>query len=98
MRLTTKQQQDIKEIVTNIDSSAKVYLFGSRADDSKKGGDVDLLVQLDHDAEEPAMLGARVSTRVSRGMWGRKVDVVLDAPNLKRQSIHKVALATGIKL
>lgn len=42
MRLN--KASDIKSIIRSFDQSAKVYLYGSRTDDSKKGGDIDLLV------------------------------------------------------
>ena len=44
MRLKTEEINAIKSTVHNLDQEATVFLFGSRADDSKKGGDIDLLV------------------------------------------------------
>jgi uncharacterized protein len=44
MRLTSAETVSIKKIFSELDSEALVYLYGSRADDSKKGGDIDLLV------------------------------------------------------
>jgi predicted nucleotidyltransferase len=44
MRLSTNEINSIKEALSEIDRDAKVYLFGSRVDDHKKGGDIDLLV------------------------------------------------------
>lgn len=37
------------------------------------------------------MLAARLAARASRAMDGRKVDVLLSAPNLKRLPVHEVA-------
>ena len=47
MRLSDKERSTIKEAVAEIDPLAKIFLFGSRTDDSKKGGDIDLLIMSD---------------------------------------------------
>ncbi len=44
MRLTDREQFEIKNVIAGLDSEAKVYLFGSRADDNARGGDIDLLI------------------------------------------------------
>ena len=44
MRLTDREKEEILAAVRRFDENARVFLFGSRADDSKKGGDIDLLV------------------------------------------------------
>ena len=44
MRLSEKQIKVLKDKLNSISSNAKLYLFGSRVDDTKKGGDIDLLV------------------------------------------------------
>jgi len=47
MRLSKTEQQIIKDAVLSIDPQARIYLFGSRADDTKRGGDIDLLIATD---------------------------------------------------
>jgi predicted nucleotidyltransferase len=44
VRLTQKEVDTIKTSVLSIDPNAKVYLFGSRTDMMKKGGDIDILI------------------------------------------------------
>jgi len=44
MRLSEHEKNTIRQSVLALDKDAKVYLFGSRADDTKKGGDIDILV------------------------------------------------------
>lgn len=75
-----------------------VRLFGSRLHDSGKGGDVDLLLELPRSPANPAGLAAQVAGRISRAMQGRKVDVLIVAPNLRRMPVHEVALREGVLL
>ena len=44
MRLKKNEIEKIKKVITKYDTHADIYLFGSRVDDDKKGGDIDLLV------------------------------------------------------
>ena len=44
MRLSSDEAQTLKSTLRFLSNSAKLYLFGSRVDDSKRGGDIDLLV------------------------------------------------------
>ena len=44
MRLKVEEREVIKNAVHLFDADAKIFLFGSRADDNKKGGDIDLLI------------------------------------------------------
>ena len=99
MRISTKQQQDIKKIVNQLaGSQAIVTRFGSRVDDTKKGGDVYILVELADSVDSPALLASKLSVKISNLMFGRKVDVLLSAPNLDSLTIHKHARLNGITL
>ena len=99
MRLTSDQVELIKSTAkTLLGDGVRVRLFGSRVDDQAKGGDVDLLVEVKSPLGEPAVVSARMASQISRGMQGRKVDVVLKAPNLKEQPIHRIALQHGVVL
>jgi predicted nucleotidyltransferase len=99
MRLTPQQVDLIRRTVAQwAGAGASVRLFGSRVDDSAKGGDVDLLIDCPQPVDGPAMLAARLGARISRAIGGRKVDVLLAAPNLQEGEIHRIARARGILL
>ncbi len=44
MRIKEDEREILRESVRERDPDAMVYLFGSRADDKAKGGDIDILV------------------------------------------------------
>jgi predicted nucleotidyltransferase len=99
MRLTPSQIAAIRTSTALLaGDAARVWLFGSRVRDDARGGDVDLLLELDEAVTEPAQLSARLAAQVSRAMYGRKVDVLIKAPNLQFLPIHSIALAEGIRL
>jgi uncharacterized protein len=44
MRLSIDEAKAIRQCVLRFDPIAEVFLFGSRTDDSRRGGDIDLLI------------------------------------------------------
>jgi len=99
MRLQAASVETIRRVVRDeAGLRARVRLFGSRLDDAARGGDVDLLVELPEAPAHPALLAARVAGRVSRAMHGRRVDVLLAAPGLRRLPIHDIAEREGVLL
>jgi len=96
MRLTDRQAASIVRLAHELAGEhACVRVFGSRLHDHAHGGDLDLLLELPEPVANPALLAARLSAKVSRLMHGRKVDVLLAAPNLMRLPIHEIAMKEG---
>lgn len=99
MRLSPQQITAIRcDVAQLAGDAARVWLFGSRVRDEARGGDVDLLVELNEPVAEPAQLSARLAARISRSIYGRKVDVLIQAPNLLKLPIHAIAFTEGIRL
>jgi len=96
MRLTDSQIQAIRQIARQVaGEQTRVRIFGSRLDDDAQGGDVDLMLELPEPVINPALLAAQMCAKVSRAMHGRKVDVLISAPNLMRLPIHDIAFKEG---
>jgi predicted nucleotidyltransferase len=96
MRLTDYQTQAIRQFAHQVGGEqSRVRVFGSRLDDTAKGGDLDLLLELPDPVDNPALMAARLSALVSRVMFGRKVDVLLSAPNLVHLPSHELAFREG---
>lgn len=96
MRLTDEQALVICQIARQVaGKQSLVRVFGSRLDDTAHGGDLDLMLELTEPVDSPALMAAQVSAQVSRVMHGRKVDVLLSAPNLMRLPIHDIAFKEG---
>lgn len=70
-------------------------VFGSRLDDAVNGGDLDLMLELPESVDNPALMAAQMAAQVSRAMHGRKVDILVSAPNLMRLPIHDMAFKEG---
>ncbi|MEQ1667969.1 MAG: nucleotidyltransferase domain-containing protein [Sulfuriferula sp.] len=98
MRLNPAEIAIIQNAFLTTFSEGTLYLFGSRVDDNKRGGDIDLLVEMAEPVANPALVAAQFSAKISRLMHGRKVDVLLSAPNLMRLPIHDIAFEQGLKL
>lgn len=99
MRLSEAHVRAIRQIVRETaGEQARVSVFGSRVNDRSRGGDLDLLIDLPVPVDAPALLSARLAARVSRALAGRRVDVLISAPNLAHLPIHDIARETGTAL
>ncbi|WP_026295638.1 nucleotidyltransferase family protein [Aromatoleum toluclasticum] len=99
MRLSTEQARVIRQAAAEVfGDEAGVWLFGSRADDTRRGGDIDLLVSpVRLDAQERLLRKIRFLACLERCLGERKVDVVIEAPGDERP-IVRVAHQTGVRL
>ncbi len=99
MRLTQDQQTAIRSASAEIfGEEAEVWLFGSRVDDSKRGGDIDLLIRPDHFLASPA-LPRKICflSKLERLLGERKIDVIIEEPGDSRP-IVRIAHETGVRL
>lgn len=87
MRLEKKDIQNIKEVIHSKISDAKIYLFGSRVDDAKKGGDIDLFVKTSQDIKLKDEL--TILTLLELNGILRKVDLIVDTPNRDKSEFFK---------
>lgn len=97
MRLNPDQIEIIRHATRDaFGPGAEVFLFGSRVDDNKRGGDVDLLV---HPDKADHLLGRKIRFLglLERQLGERKIDVVIEAPGDTRP-IVQVARETGVLL
>lgn len=95
MRLTDNEVKALRESFYQVFESGNIYLFGSRVDDSLKGGDIDLYIQTDKkNANLDKKLDFLVSVKEKIG--DQKIDVIISKDSNKL--IEKEALQTGILL
>jgi predicted nucleotidyltransferase len=96
MRLTEYQAKIIKENCQTIfGEQAQVYLFGSRTDDNRRGGDIDLyIIPVSHEnlLEKELSLAARLQQQLG----DQRIDIVLSRD--KNRPIEQQAIQTGVKL
>ncbi len=99
MRLTPQQRQLIHDTAEQMfGAGTRVLLFGSRVDDSQKGGDIDLLLEVDQPLENRPAAAARFAGKLERVLGQRRIDVLIIDPNTALQTIHNVARETGVAL
>ncbi|TAH00984.1 MAG: nucleotidyltransferase domain-containing protein [Sphingobacteriales bacterium] len=98
MRLNNIQIDIIKAQTALIfGAKAKIYLFGSRVDDAKKGGDIDLLISTDNNTQNQRDKINLLIVNLILAMGEQKIDILFDNQQIK-SSIIATALKTGIQL
>lgn len=99
MRISPEQRQVIVQAARQqLGEQAQVRLFGSRAHDHLKGGDLDLLVELPHLPADATWQAAHLEARLEQLLGEQKIDVVLAGPENAAWPIVVEARQTGVPL
>jgi len=101
MRLTHEQVNIIKRaVIDTFGDTANVWLFGSRVDDCKRGGDIDLLIETEEtDVMKIVKTELTFMVELQMQLGEQKIDVLVDYPTRKvTPPIFEVAKQTGILL
>jgi len=94
MRLTRYEVDAIKNCFTQVFSAGQIYLFGSRTDDTEKGGDIDLYLKL-NDATNWHEKN-KVLVNLKSKIGDQKIDVIISKD--VNSVIEQEAVLTGILL
>lgn len=99
MRLTENQRQAIKSAVTRvIGAGSRVWLFGSRVDDRKRGGDIDLLIETETLVPSRVDALCQIEGALAVRLGNRKIDVLLKDARTADTPIILAARQTGVLL
>ena len=97
MRLSAYYQQTIiNETQRLFGITACVYLFGSRVDDTKKGGDIDLYIET---TRQENLFDKKIALLMAlhKQLGEQKIDIIINDFSQEKM-IYTIAKQTGIKL
>ena len=88
MRLNQQEIKTVREVLYSTDPKGHLWLFGSRADDTKKGGDIDLYFETSRpiNMKKTLQLEYQLASRC-----GVKVDLLIRNQTDAEQPIHTIA-------
>ncbi|HHX60838.1 MAG TPA: nucleotidyltransferase domain-containing protein [Epulopiscium sp.] len=93
MRLEAYEVKSIRDVIYNMDPKAKVYLFGSRVDDTKKGGDIDLLI-ISEGLDK--IDGWTIKDEICDRIGQQKIDIIITKDT--EEPFVRIALREGVLL
>jgi predicted nucleotidyltransferase len=76
MRISKAEEKVLTEAVQTADADARIWLFGSRTDDAKKGGDIDIAILSPKIGVSERMKIRRSITDI---LGEQKIDIVVSA-------------------
>ncbi len=80
--------------------AVELRLYGSRSDDQKKGGDIDLLLRAPNDILSRVQdLKFRINIEMQKRIGEQKIDLlVIGDQNLPEEPFHRIALKKSLLL
>jgi predicted nucleotidyltransferase len=99
MRLTVDEVATIRRLVAEAyGPGAEIWLFGSQLDPRRKGGDIDLLVEVPEAAPADLRRELRVQVELEEGLGGRKVDLIVHRRGTEEGPFVRIAKREGLRL
>ncbi|MES2229732.1 MAG: nucleotidyltransferase domain-containing protein [Pseudomonadota bacterium] len=102
MRLSAVERRAVESASREtLPAGTRVLLFGSRLDDRRRGGDIDLLVELPGplSADDTVDRRTRFTARLYRLLEERRIDVVMTQQGRRdRRAVVTAARQQGIEL
>ena len=95
MRLNSRYKTVIKNSFLEVFKQGDIYLFGSRVDDSKKGGDIDLYLIV-KDKANLFKNKIKFLAKIKKELGEQKIDAIFNID--KNRPIELEAIRWGIKL
>ncbi|MDR1507286.1 MAG: nucleotidyltransferase domain-containing protein [Treponema sp.] len=96
MRISDFEKKTIVSAVQSVDKDASVWLFGSRTDDKKRGGDIDIAI-LSNKIKDDVMEEIKVRRFICDKIGEQQIDIVSSGPD-QQSAFFKSAVKEGIKL
>lgn len=99
MRLTPQQRLRIRRAADRVlGPGVELRLFGSRADDDGRGGDIDLFVELEGEPAEVLERELKFYAALQRELGEQRIDIVVHRLGTELRPIDHEALRRGIRL
>lgn len=98
MRLSDHYRNTIKQTAHEIwGNQVSIILFGSRIDDSKKGGDIDLLLQINNEEDVKDIVRKKIKflSQLDILLGEQKIDLIVATKENQYKNIVQTALQTG---
>ena len=95
MRLNDLERNSIKKAFKDVFKNGEIYLFGSRVDDNKRGGDIDIYIipQIKENLREKKSL---FLSKLYEYIGEQKIDIIIAKD--KNRLIEQEAIKNGVRL
>lgn len=99
VRLSAREIEIIRATVYRLlGDGACIRIFGSRARLDEKGGDIDILIEVDQKLNDRIASACRLTSQLQMQLGDQKIDVIIVDPETREQPIHQVVRQTGVML
>lgn len=100
MRISEQEIALIKKLARQIfGKNTKVFLFGSRVDDQKKGGDIDLFITGDQKSNFTVEHKIDFLVELKALIGDQKIDVILDTESTRqKKQFHRSITRQAVEL